>query len=326
MNNIEKNNYIENTENLKSENNLNKIPSIDSYNEEERNTVLFKEQLWAITKTIERKYILKQEVIQNSNKFWELSMKKEATKFLTFEWLLKNISPKTNLDDIFHLWQKFSIFNPKTWEKFNVVTKETNWKMAFVKENWEKIFLENWLKIEDYIEENQTDENIFEENIFENKNQDENYTEEKTENTKEKIKNIEISKKELHNLTAIAFAEAFWDAWEIWISAVVNVILNRKRLWWKSINQIIFEKWQFSPIRDWRFKRFSKSITENDKNLVKQILNWEIKNPIWNATFFQNKNAEKSRWNWQKKAPTLAHNKKVVIWNHIFRTEKQFLA
>lgn len=292
-------------------------PSLNSYSESERNTPIFKEHISIVANTMEEKYPIKMDFIENSKNFLWITIKDWWEKFLSWEWILQNLNKNTKLENIFHLWQNFSILNTKTWENFNVITKEwRNW-MDYFREDWKRLVLENWLKIEEYkdktIQEIEKNDNILEEN-----------KDRKQDNLK--LRNIEISEKELHNLTAIAYAEAFWDAWDKWIAAVVNVILNRSKLWGKSINQVIFEKWQFSPIADWRFKKFSKSITQKDKDLVKRILNWEIPNPIWRATFFQNKNAESSKWNWQRRANTLAHNKKVTIWNHIFRTEKKFLA
>lgn len=129
-----------------------------------------------------------------------------------------------------------------------------------------------------------------------------------------------ISKEKLINFTAMVLAEAKAE-WEKWMAAVWYSILNRTKLWWKDINQVLFEKGQYSPIMDGRFIKIRNKITPEDLNFAKKIIKWEIKNPIWKATFFQNKTSEKQKWNWQKTAKTLDQKNKIVIWNHIFRTE-----
>lgn len=283
------------------------IPNLNSYSEKERDSNLFREHLGVIAYTMEQKNIVKMDFIKNSKNFSWLTLRENSENFLTWKWVLKNISKSTKLENIFHLWQKFSISNLKNWETFNIITTEwKNWIIDFFREDRKNLKLENGMIIWEY--------------------QEENFSKKDRSEKKENFKNIEISEKDLHDLTALVFAEAHWDFWEKWIAAIIYVILNRKKFWKKSIKQIIFEKWQFSPITDGRFKKFSKSITQKDKDLVRKILNWDIPNPIWNATFFQNKSAESSKWNWQRSASTLAHNKKIIIWNHIFRTEKKFLA
>ncbi len=129
-----------------------------------------------------------------------------------------------------------------------------------------------------------------------------------------------ISKEKLINFTAMVLAEAKAE-WEKWMAAVWYSILNRTKFWWKDINQVLFEKGQYSPLMDWRFKKVKKEVTPEDLAFAKKIIKWEIKNPIWKATFFQNKTAEKEKWNWQKTTKTLDQKNKIVIWNHIFRTE-----
>ena len=142
-------------------------------------------------------------------------------------------------------------------------------------------------------------------------------------NNTETFKSIELSKKDLENFTAMIYAEAWWEG-ERWMIAVWNVILNRMKFWWKSMQSVLFEKNQFSPVSDWRLAKMKRNLKPNQILFAKKILNWEFWNPIWNATYFQNLKAEKKRGNWQKRAWTLAHNDKIIIWNHVFRAEEKY--
>lgn len=154
--------------------------------------------------------------------------------------------------------------------------------------------------------------------IWEEKN------EESQINKKENFQSIELTKKEFHNFTTMIFAEAWWE-WLKWQIAVWYSILNRVKFWQKDMNTILFQKWQFSPTIDGRFEKIKNTIWEKEKDIAKKILNWEFENPIWNATFFQTKWVENWKWkNWQRTANTLDHKNKIIIWNHIFRTEKQY--
>ncbi|RKW20738.1 hypothetical protein D8B46_08930 [Candidatus Gracilibacteria bacterium] len=158
---------------------------------------------------------------------------------------------------------------------------------------------------------------------FNGENSSEYYNNLYKKNNTETFKSIELSKKDLENFTAMIYAEAGGEG-ERGMIAVGNVILNRMKFWGKSMQSVLFEKNQFSPVSDGRLAKMKRNLKPNQILFAKKILNGEFGNPIGNATYFQNLKAEKKRGNWQKRARTLAHNEKIIIGNHVFRAEEKY--
>lgn len=126
---------------------------------------------------------------------------------------------------------------------------------------------------------------------------------------------------EMRNLATMILAEAGGE-WETGMVAVGYAIMNRSRLWGKSINSVLFERGQFSPVADGRFKRMQSKVSAKHLAIAQGVVNGSFRNPIGNATFFQTIGAEWQKKNWQRRASNL----RVVarIGSHIFRSEKRF--
>lgn len=316
-------NKIENTK--KNETDVNIIDNDEikhrldlSIKKAEQTKNIEKQQIWMATK-IELK-ASRREVQENLEMFDWISIisKRNITKNGDLIWV-----NKLRLEDIIHSWQKLSIKNNK-WISKNVIWGKSNkWEMTYIFE-WTKqrVNIFDGYKISAYNNiwiANKID--LKERNNYEQEETEENKLNQKNEFTKNKetFKNIELTKKDLIDFAAMIKAEAWWE-WKIWMAAVAFVILNRMRLWWKSMSSVLFQESQFSPVANGEFSKTRKNINKNDLNFAKDILNWLVKNPVWIATFFQNERAERRKNNWQKKSKNLFLIWKV--WNHIFRWEK----
>lgn len=88
---------------------------------------------------------LKNIIEKNLNsKLWVNLRLPQNADFLSDEWMFQNLSKTINLDEIFILWQKFSILDPNTDEQRNVVCEKwKDWKMTYIYE-WTKEKVKIW--------------------------------------------------------------------------------------------------------------------------------------------------------------------------------------
>lgn len=136
---------------------------------------------------------------------------------------------------------------------------------------------------------------------------------------------IEIQQDEMINFIAMIEAEAWWE-WRDWKQAVASAILNRLKTPWhpKTMNWVLFEWWQFSPMTDWRFNSIVQkgNFSKDSIDVAYQLVRWQLKSNVWNSTFFQVNKLDSDKSQWQTTAKTLKMHSK--IGNHTFRVEKQY--
>lgn len=144
------------------------------------------------------------------------------------------------------------------------------------------------------------------------------------EDKEKKKNNIEINTRDIRDFAAMVKAESWWESIK-WQIAVAYIIINRMKQWNKSMRQVLYKKtsrWksEFSPLDDWRFNKMKRRLASSDIQLVKDVLNSKLRNPIWNATFFQNIKFERNKNTWQERAEKKWKLVRIAtIWNHIFR-------